>query len=496
MRVLLFGGTIEGRELAEAIAASPECGDNSIETCHVCVATDYGASLLPGDDRITVHHKRMDAEEIAGLIRDIGFDLCVDATHPYAVAVSENISMACSVCGLKLYRLLRDDVSGKKDDLHDGRIRYFDSVHDAVSYLKGTSGNILTSTGSKELSEFTAIGDFKTRVYARVLPTKSVVSSCEDLGFSAGNLYCMQGPFSVEMNIAMINACNAEYVVTKASGSAGGFIEKYEAALKTGAELIVIGRPAEPALEVYSEQEIYDILGLKKKGGHKRRVYLIGTGCGSMGLLTVDALRAIKGSNVIIGAGRMIDNIVKGSDIDLCKPTIDDEGYEGKYLKDLTEGKDIFVSYSPEEIEKYLSRRKPDQAAVLYSGDIGFYSGASGIDKAPDGYEMIRIPGISSGVYFCDILGIPWQDVRFLSCHGRDIDLENELKSSDKILILLGEDKDAGRICETLCKLKKGGSKVYIGERLSYSDEKITEGSAEELRDILTDPLAVMLITG
>ena len=491
MKVLLFGGTIEGRKLAEAIAVSLNRGLDhglcrGIELCHVCVATEYGASLLPKNERMIIHHERMDAEAIAELIKSVGFDVCIDATHTYAELVSRNIKEACDDNGVKLYRMLRDDMSYKRDINADRRInadgfdsiKSFDSIHDAVSYLKGTKGNILTSTGSKELKEFTAIDDYRIRVYARVLPVKEVVAACEELGFAASNLYCMQGPFSVEMNIAMINACKAEHIVTKASGSAGGFDEKYEAAMLTGAELIIIGRPKEVSEDVYSLEEVYEVLGVNeaipgKINKNSHRAYIIGTGCGDTGLLTLDALKAIRESSCVIGAARMIDNLRQG---------------------DMLDKKDILISYSSEETARYLRDNKPDSIALLYSGDIGFYSGAKGIEDVLIGYSVVRIPGISSGVYFCDKLGIPWQDVRFTSCHGRELDIKKETEGYNKLLILLGKEKDAGEICNKLCKLKRGKARVYIGERLSYDDEKITEGFAEELKDIITDPLAVMLI--
>lgn len=518
MKVLLFGGTIEGRKLAEAIAVSLSRGldishCSGIELCHVCVATEYGASLLPKNEKMIIHHDRMDAEAISELIKSVGFDICIDATHPYAELVSRNIKEACDDNGVKLYRVLRDNVSLKRDSNADirsnadsfSRIKSFDSIHDAVSYLKGTKGNILTSTGSKELKEFTAIDDYRIRVYARVLPVKEVVAACEELGFAASNLYCMQGPFSVEMNIAMINACKAEHIVTKASGSAGGFDEKYEAAMSTGAELIIIGRPKEVSEDVYSLEEVYEVLGVneeipgkinndlntsisdieyyvnqnsteksgKEERDSERRAYIIGTGCGDIGLLTLDALRAIRDSSCVIGAARMIDNLKQ---------------------EDMLDKKDILISYSLEEIGRYLRDNKPDTVALLYSGDIGFYSGANGVEDALSGYSVVRIPGISSGVYFCDKLGIPWQDVRFISCHGRELDIKKETESFDKLLILLGKEKDAGEICNELCKLKRDKARVFIGERLSYNDENITKGSAEELKDIITDPLAVMLV--
>ena len=466
MKVLLFGGTIEGRKLAEAIALS-----KTIEACHVCVATEYGALLLPEDDRIVIHHERMDMEEISRLIRSVGFDICIDATHPFATLVSRNIKDACDECAVTLYRLLRDDVS----DRSDINSRYFDSVHDAVEYLKGTEGNILTSTGSKELKEFTVIEDYRTRVYARVLPVKDVVAACEEMGFSVSNLYCMQGPFSVEMNIAMIKACHARYIVTKASGSAGGFDEKYEAAMQTGTQLIVIGRPAEVSERVCGFEEILSVLGIDGTDGlnyvnRQKRAYLIGTGCGDPGQLTLDAMDAIRNSSCIIGAQRMIDNLK------------------------IMSTKKAFVSYNPDEIIRYLKENGPDTVAILYSGDIGFFSGAAGIGKTIEGYETVRIPGISSGAYLCDRLGISWQDVRFLSCHGRELDISREVTVYDKLLILLGDPDDAAKICNELCKLNMNRALINIGERLSYKDEKIAEGAAEEFISITTDPLAVMLI--
>lgn len=474
MKVLLFGGTIEGRKLAEAIAVSPvpgKTGDGGIELCHVCVATEYGASLLPDDDRLILHHERMDAEAIEKLIGQVGFDVCIDATHPYAVLASENINMACKKCGVRLYRLLRKDESGKWDsNTTSQNIKCFDSVHDAVEYLKDTKGNILTSTGSKELKEFTRIPDHRTRVYARVLPVSDVIKACEELGFPAGNLYAMQGPFSTRMNIEMINASHAGYLVTKASGNAGGFDEKYEAAMQTGTELIVIGRPKEISEQVYSYEEITDILGLKDIKV-TRKAYVIGTGCGDIGQLTLDAKRAIEESECIIGAKRILDS-----------------------LNVMLTAKKTFSGYRADEIAGYLKENRPDTVALLYSGDIGFYSGAAGIVEVPKDYETVRIPGISSGTYFCDRLGIPWQDVRFLSCHGRKMEIREEVRTGAKLLILMGDSDDAGRICTELCKLKFGEAKVFTGERLSYPDEKITEGTAEELKDLTTDPLSVMLI--
>ena len=53
----------------------------------------------------------------------------------------------------------------------------------------------------------------------------------------------MQGPFSTELNVALLRQYHIATLVTKAAGAAGGFWQKVEAARQTGAALVVIGRP-------------------------------------------------------------------------------------------------------------------------------------------------------------------------------------------------------------------------------------------------------------
>ncbi|MDE5564775.1 MAG: precorrin-6A/cobalt-precorrin-6A reductase, partial [Oscillospiraceae bacterium] len=96
--LLLFGGTTEGRELAEFCAA------HDIPTV-VCVTTDYGASLLP--DSVTVHVGRLTVEDMQCLLVQSGVRLAVDATHPYAVEATRNIRTACAAAGVKYLRLIR-----------------------------------------------------------------------------------------------------------------------------------------------------------------------------------------------------------------------------------------------------------------------------------------------------------------------------------------------------------------------------------------------------
>lgn len=188
----LFAGTTEGRLLAERLAGGPV-------KVHVFVATEYGGEGLPQAENILVHEGRMDQEEIREELSRLSCDLVLDATHPFARIVSENIKDACAACRIPCFRILRDYTKSRRaGGAGTGSSPVFvDSVEEAVEFLKGTQGHVLVTTGSKELSKYKALPDWEERIYARVLSLPQVVSDCGDLGFYGNHLMAMQGPFSV-----------------------------------------------------------------------------------------------------------------------------------------------------------------------------------------------------------------------------------------------------------------------------------------------------------
>lgn len=224
MRLLLFGGTSEGRELAVWLR------DQGIDAL-TCVASAYGEELLP--DGVPVHVGRLNEDEMISLMDN--FTHVVDATHPYAQVVTQTIARACAQKNLPLLRLVRDgDVQG--DWLTA------ESAADAARMLLDLPGNVLLTTGSKELGAF-ALPELLGRTCPRVLPSLDSLGRCLELGFPAKQVICMQGPFTRAMNVATMEQYHIETLVTKATGTAGGFWEKVEAAKSAGARLLVIGRP-------------------------------------------------------------------------------------------------------------------------------------------------------------------------------------------------------------------------------------------------------------
>lgn len=239
-KVLIYAGTTEGRRLAEYLVRRQV-------RVHVCVATEYGESLLPKGEQITVTHKRMDCGEMCGFIREYAPSYVIDATHPYAKEATENLKRACGEVKVPYIRLLRE--CGEADQDHI----YVENIEAAVAYLANTEGNILAATGSKELEAYTSLEGYQERVYARVLSTGNVALKCEQLGFAGRHLICMQGPFSTEMNVALLREYDITYMVTKESGVPGGYPQKCEAAAIAGVKLIVIGRPEQENGYTYSE---------------------------------------------------------------------------------------------------------------------------------------------------------------------------------------------------------------------------------------------------
>ena len=228
MKAVVFSGTTEGRRFSQKLAAMGA-------EVTVCVATPLGAEEQGQMAGITVHAGRLLPDAMAALLA--GADLCVDATHPYAVDVTRNIRAAAAQAGVEYRRLLR-----AQSPLPEG-CAVFETAAQAAAYLAGTAGNVLLATGAKELAVFAALDP--ARLYPRVLPTPEGIAACEAANIPHRNIIAMQGPFSLALNVALMQQFGVRYLVTKDGGAAGGFAEKVQAAARTGAQLVVLRRPPE-----------------------------------------------------------------------------------------------------------------------------------------------------------------------------------------------------------------------------------------------------------
>lgn len=228
-KLLLFGGTTEGRELAHAAATLGW-------DVTLCVATAYGSQLAPAG--VTVRAGRLDTDAMAALMGQ-AFSCCVDATHPYAVAASENIRAAATAAQLPLLRLLRPESTAEN-------CRFAGSVAQACALVP--PGNVLAATGSKEIAAYRTIADFESRVYARVLPLEDSLRLCRQAGLPDSHVLAAKGPFSQAENERVLREYDICSMITKDGGQAGGFQEKLAAAKACGVAVIVVRRPEETGL--------------------------------------------------------------------------------------------------------------------------------------------------------------------------------------------------------------------------------------------------------
>lgn len=273
MKRVIFAGTSEGRTLCEQLSQA------GLEAT-VCVATEYGRAVLPEMPGIAVHTGRMTAQQMADFLHDT--ELVVDATHPYAVEVSDNIRQACAAVSCQYIRLLRPKTQV------EGAVRV-SSAAEAAEFLAGTEGAVLLTVGSKELHAFTAVPDYRERFWLRVLPAAASMEICKNLGFPAAHIIMMQGPFSEELNIALLHTSGAKWLVTKDTGAAGGLPEKLAAAQKCGCRVVMIDRPQEEGM---TPEAVRDLLIPRKAPRFPLFVDLTGKKCVVVGGGNIGAHRA------------------------------------------------------------------------------------------------------------------------------------------------------------------------------------------------------------
>lgn len=467
--ILIFGGTTEGRQLSEILADA--------EIFHtLCVATEYGELVLSENPFLRIHRGRMDEEQMKEFIENGEFEAVVDATHPYADIVTRNIRTAMKEMQIPYFRLKRE----LKDLKQEEKVYFFDTAEECAEALKKTGGNILLTTGSKELAKYCACEEVKNRLFVRILPGAESLSLCLQQGIAGKQIIAMQGPFTTEMNEALIHQFGISCMVTKQSGGNGGWTEKAYAAKKTGIPLFVVGNPGKEdgssfeevraGLEKICQKEI------RMKTGAE--ITLAGTGMGNPETLTGEVRRKIEGADILLGAERMIAPY---------QPRIE--------KKPLYSAKEI-VPYLQSLQKKYPAEEL--KTVVLFSGDSGFYSGAQALYQAlrretEEGRLRARIqilPGISSVAFLAACIGESYQDARILSMHGKELcNIADRIKHEKKTFLLMSGVKDVNRLGDALLKAGMNGCEIVTGYRLSYPQQQIEKRTPLECTELKDEGL-------
>ena len=525
-RILVFSGTTEGRTLAETLSRA---GVPAV----VCVATEYGSQVMSPLPGIDLRQGRMGQEEMEQFIGQEGFLAVVDATHPFAVEVSQNIRQSAEHQGVPYLRLQRrtggmlgqpggqgaqgaQGAPGALEDGKDAGLRNLEGApsetaagwfadHDAcAAALLHTTGPVLLTTGSKALAAYCRQEALRERLYVRVLPSEESLAACREAGLKGRQVIAIQGPCSEELNLALMRQFQIRHLVTKESGTAGGFPEKVSAAEKLGAALYVIGNPEQQDGLSYDQvcRKLEELTGIPIRGEEGLTISLIGIGMGSRENLTAGAMKAIAEADVIFGAKRMLDCVrswgLRETETEQPKQTGRREQKEYAY-------------YRAEEILPVLEALPAGtswKAAVLFSGDPGFYSGCQRLYEARNLWkqkmgrhiDLKTYPGISSVSYLAAAWGMSWEDGKILSIHGKgdrsnwEPEVAAAVRNRHKVFLLVSGVGDVQAVGQVLLEHGFTDCRVLVGYQLSYPNESVRLCTPRECTEMTAEGLYLLAV--
>lgn len=222
--IAVFAGTKDGRLITEKLLRR---GQKII--CYN--ATKTGSLMYSPHPNLLMNSGMLDYDQLLESLSEKNVKAVIDATHPYAQVITYNLKKISQVLKLPYFRYERKSF----------QVKGFNSYEEIVEILKKKEGNVLVTTGSNHLEDLLEIG--RDRLFIRILPIKEMMDKAFNLGFKSFQIIAMQGPFSQEMNKAILNMFDIKHMITKESGVTGGFEEKIKAANQVGAEIYILNRP-------------------------------------------------------------------------------------------------------------------------------------------------------------------------------------------------------------------------------------------------------------
>jgi precorrin-6A/cobalt-precorrin-6A reductase len=225
-RILILGGTTEGRQLAGKLAARYEV-----------TLSLAGRTENPVAQGVPVRIGGFGgADGLAAWLTDNGIDLLVDATHPYAAQISANAASAARLAGVPAIALRRPAWEQQPGD----RWTLVDNAAQAAALLGERPRKIFLALGRQELAPFEAAPQHAYLI-------RSVDPVEPPLAVPQATYVLARGPFSEPDDRALLEQHGIDAIVSKNSGGEATY-GKIAAARKLGIEVFLIRRPALPDL--------------------------------------------------------------------------------------------------------------------------------------------------------------------------------------------------------------------------------------------------------
>lgn len=240
--ILIFGGTTEGRK--------------AIKVCDEATKPYY-YSTKGNLQKVDYAHAicvtgGMDEEGMLLFCKEKDIKLIIDAAHPFAEGLHQNIAIVSNRLNIPVIRLQRNYPE------HEENILWFDSYEEAINYLKKNKiNNLLALTGVNTISKLKPYWK-KYNCWFRILDREESHSIVNSEGFPLDKIiYYKQG----ENETSLLELLKPDAMITKESGESGGFNEKIDAAIKLDIPVLVVKRPTlSPSfISVYGEN------GLRKQ---------------------------------------------------------------------------------------------------------------------------------------------------------------------------------------------------------------------------------------
>jgi precorrin-6A/cobalt-precorrin-6A reductase len=236
-RILILGGTIEARLLAEALAARPGLA---------ITLSLAGRTAKPLPQPVPIRVGGFGGVEgLANFLHAEKIDALIDATHPYAATISANAAEAARATDVKLLALQR--AAWTKVD-GDSWIEVA-TIDEAVRALGQAPRRVFLALGRKELQPFTAAPQ-------HVYLIRSVDPVDPPLSVPHAIYIAARGPFGEAEDRALLKRHRIDAVVAKNSGGSATY-GKIAAARTLQLPVIMLTRPALPeAQSVATVEEV------------------------------------------------------------------------------------------------------------------------------------------------------------------------------------------------------------------------------------------------
>ena len=373
--MLVIAGTTESKMVIEQLLKE---GKQVVAT----TATALGTEVLL-EYPIEIKEGRRTEQQFIELFKEEAPAYVVDASHPFAVVVTETVKKACERLKISYRRVEREVISYDYDN-----IIWVEHTDEAIAYLNKMekNGNILLTTGSNTLNTYVEqVIDGKQRIYARVLDHEYSHNACKGIEIGEGHIIYQNPPFSKEETYQLLKQYDCQVLVTKDSGKAGGVEEKVEACKELNLPVIMIKRPPEKT-DSNESSEKKQKKGLEAEKAKEKKsslgaLMIAGTGSGCGKTTVVCALmKALKDRGVKLAPFK-------------CGPDYIDPMLHRKITDQPSNNLDAFFM-DDKTLNKVFYKYTKGRDLALIEGVMGFYDGM-GLSSGASSYEIsekLKVP--------------------------------------------------------------------------------------------------------